>query len=124
MSNQHPLNAFNYEAALHSLNGDVDTMCEMLQMLVDELPDQRIQLERLANERNWESLEMLTHTLCGSAIYLGLEQLNLIARKITTSLRENNYSKISNDIEKLQNAIDEVLKAIENKVNITPSPRV
>lgn len=82
---------------------------DMLKMMLDGLPSERIGINTATTSNNIEALIELIHRLYGSSCYCGVPRLKSICGLLDKLLQANNIIDALNAIPTLNNAIDDVI---------------
>lgn len=112
-------NLLNLPAAIQLCGGKEDIAREIIQMLINELPQQAQDLQTALMQKNWHDMDYISHKLAGSAAYCGMELIKKNARALNTMIRTQELQNIDGQAAMLQNIISETL-AIAAALNITP----
>jgi len=86
---------------------------ELFQMLLDELPQRRIEIEQAAADRDMDALREHAHKLHGSAAYCAVPRLKAAAAQVEKVATERQTHEVSDAVTKLLAAIDALLAGPE-----------
>lgn len=111
--------SLNFSAAVQLCGGQESIAREIIQMLVNELPEQSRELQEAVAKKNWKNLDYISHKLAGSAAYCGMEEIKKEARSLNEMIRQQNMAEVPQQMTHLQQAITDALKAAE-ELNIKP----
>ncbi|MEW5288422.1 two-component sensor histidine kinase BarA [Erwinia papayae] len=100
--------SLDWNLALRQAANKEDLALDLLQMLVDFLPDVQMLVERHMRENNTEGLLDIIHKLHGSASYSGVPRLKKLCQQLEQNLRANN------SIEAVEPELLELLDETEN----------
>ncbi|WP_067707559.1 MULTISPECIES: two-component sensor histidine kinase BarA [unclassified Erwinia] len=100
--------SLDWQLALRQAANKPDLARELLQMLVDFLPEVRALVERYMAEDNVPGLRDIIHKLHGSASYSGVPRMKQLCQQLDRSLRNNPH------IEGTEPELFELLDEIEN----------
>lgn len=109
--NQPLTTSLNFAAAVELCGGQEVIAREIIQMLVNELPQQSQELQESLDKKNWKNLDYISHKLAGSAAYCGMEEIKRQAREVNTLLRQQKFAELSQEMARLQKAIKDALLA-------------
>ena len=112
-------NALNFTAAVQLCGGKEDIAREIIQMLVNELPEQNKMLQSAYEQQDWQQLDYLTHKLSGSASYCGMDQIKMYSHTLNRSIRQRDLEQVPTQFTQLHLAIDSALNAAA-ALNIKP----
>lgn len=82
---------------------------DMLQMMLDNLPSEKNNINKAVVENDFSALSELIHRLYGSCCYCGVPRLKSISGLIDKLLHANEFDEALSAIETLDKNIDEVL---------------
>lgn len=109
----------DYEHAVKLVGGKKELATEMMQMLLDSLPDERSRLEAAYKAQDWRKIQMIAHKLKGGAVYCAAERLAVACTHLdtyfksgATELREKLYSQLLHEIENINSRIGYMLKNV------------
>ncbi|EOS96024.1 two-component sensor histidine kinase BarA [Erwinia tracheiphila] len=100
--------SLDWQLALRQAANKPDLALDLLQMLVDFLPDVQSLVNRYMQENNPQALRDIIHKLHGSASYSGVPRLKKLCQQIEQNLRLNN------DIAAVEPELYELLDETEN----------
>jgi len=100
--NQH----INWQESLEQAMGKEDLARDMLQMLIDSIPQNIINIEEAMRMQDVDNLLKIIHKLHGACCYTGVPQLKSLAHSIETALKQ--HSDISNTEPELLEILDEL----------------
>ena len=106
---------FDESDALERLGDDRELLMEIIQVFVEEIPEQILQLKAAFEESDKDKLKRMGHTIKGSAGNLGAIGIQRVALEIENSGDNNDFEKSSNLIEKLESEISNFQKVLQNK---------
>ena len=109
----------NLSAAIQLCGGKEDIAREIIQMLINELPQHAQNLAAALSQQNWHEMDYISHKLAGSAAYCGMELLKKQARTLNNLIREQQWNNVSTQTEILQQIIAQTLAAAA-KLDINP----
>ena len=84
-------------------DGNPEVMTEMIQLVVDETPQQISSIKKNVGEKNWEKVRAEAHKVKPIFLYVGLSELNEKMQKIEDKAAEKKL-----DADLLQVLIDEI----------------
>ena len=108
----------NFDDTVRLCGGKAEIAKDIIQMMINDLPAQKVQLEQAYQHQNWEELAHLTHKLVGAALYCAMEELTYTAKMLNASIRQKKLQDIPQQYTELQNAIDAVMRVATNELNI------
>ena len=111
--------AINLPAAIQLCGGKESIAREIIQMLINELPQQAQDLHAALGQQNWHDMDYISHKLAGSAAYCGMELLKKYARTLNTAIRQQQWAEVNKQASALQHAITLTLAAAE-ELSIVP----
>ncbi len=94
-------------------NNNQQLACEIIAMLVKELPDRQQKLAHAYANNNWEKLLDHTHKLHGSASYCAAISLRDASAELEKKLKNKNYTDIKPLVENINREIANFLKAAQ-----------
>lgn len=104
-----PEQHIDWQLALKQAANKPDLAREMLQMLVDTIPDNMQQIEQAVNANDHQQLQHLIHKLNGACCYTGVPRLNKLANEIESALkRETAIADIEPELLELQDELQHV----------------
>jgi two-component system sensor histidine kinase BarA len=81
----------------------------MLAMLLDSLPNEKIQINRAFSEKDFAQMENLVHRLYGSCCYCGVPRLKRVSGLLDKLLNAQQYTQADGALTSLNYAIDDVI---------------
>lgn len=99
----------DFNEMLDHFNGKESLAREMYDMLINELKQQRPELQKLWDEQQLTELTDLTHKLNGSASYCGISALQEAAQQLEVNLKQNRLETVEEDFELLMDEIEFIL---------------
>jgi two-component system sensor histidine kinase BarA len=82
---------------------------DMLAMLLDSLPNEKIQINRAFSEKDFVQMEDLVHRLYGSCCYCGVPRLKRVSGLLDKLLNAKQYTQTDGALTSLNYAIDDVI---------------
>lgn len=114
-----PENLLNLAAATELCGGKEDIAREIIQMLINELPQQALDLRTALTQQNWHDMDYISHKLAGSTAYCGMEVLKKQARALNNMIRQQQWSNVEIQTDRVLKTINETLTAAA-ALNISP----
>lgn len=114
--------SLNFNAAVQLCGGQETMARDIIQMLVNELPEQSHELQDALAKKNWRNLDYISHKLAGSAAYCGMDDIKKEARALNALIRQQQVADIPAQLSLLQNAISSALEAAAD-LNIKPQTK-
>ncbi len=99
----------NIPMCISLANNKPELACDMLTMLVGNLPDDQLQINTAFTDQSYENLEVLIHRLYGSCCYSGVPHLHGCTGLLDKILQSKNYEYIGDAQTSLNNAIDKLI---------------
>lgn len=93
-----------------------DLADEMLTMLINNLPTDKINIIQAYKNNNLNLLRDTVHKLHGACCYIGVPKLKNLAKELETSIATNASDKIKTFLSELEHEIDEVLRYYKNEI--------
>lgn len=91
--------------------GDTDTMQQMLEMLIEEIPTEITKMQDAVVSEDWEEVFQISHKLKTTLAFIGNDKMTTINQKI-----EHGTRPLANPKDVDKEALMEVLKDIPSKV--------
>ncbi len=107
------LAVFDYNTMLGRLMGDKEVAREIMQMFVDDMPEQVHDLKTLIVESNFREAQQQAHKLVGASANLEAQAFSATARKIEEQLRKDESSGLDQLCVDLEKNFQEVKRAME-----------
>ena len=82
---------------------------DMLDLLITMIEDEKANISRLYEQKNWQALAALTHKLYGGCCYCGVPELQQACEKADKQLQQQRYDNLEPMINKLLNAMNDIL---------------
>ena len=109
---------FDKDEALKMFEGDEEFLKELVEIFVNDAPEQMSEIREAVDSRNSEALEKSVHKLKGAVAYFGNSATTDTAFKLETMGREKNldgvkevYGTLVKDVENLMNALKEFVRS-------------
>lgn len=96
----------NWQESLKQAMGKEDLAIDILQMLIDSIPQNIMKIEQAMSRQDNENLLKIIHKLHGACCYTGVPQLKKLAQSIETALKQ--HSSIANIEPELLEILDEL----------------
>jgi len=111
--------SLDWDLALRQAANKPDLARDLLQMLVDFLPDVQTQVESNMAENNASGLRDIIHKLHGSASYSGVPRLKQLCQKLEQSLRnDNNIAYVEPELFELLDEMENVARLAKEKLSL------
>ena len=109
---------FDKDKALKMFEDDVEFLKELVEIFINDTPEQMSEIKEAVNSRNNEALEKSAHKLKGAVANFGKNTTTDTALKLEIMGKENNlvgveevYGTLVKDVESLSNALLEFVKS-------------
>ena len=97
------------EKSLEYSNQNKALACDMLQLLIKMIRDEKQPLMDLHQQQDWEKLGQLAHKLYGGSCYCGVEHLQAASKRVDVLMQNKEYEDIDQAMTELLLAIEELL---------------
>ncbi len=114
-----PNATLDWRLALRQAAGKTDLARDMLQMLLDFLPEVRNKVEEQLVGENPEGLVDLIHKLHGSCGYSGVPRMKNLCRLIEQQLRSGTKEKFEPELLELLDEMDNVAREAKQNSRVT-----
>ncbi len=104
----------NISSCLELAKNDNELAKDMLAMLVESLPGERLHIRKHFDSGDMKSLYETIHRLHGACCYCGVPRLKMLCKKADTDLRNGSTDYLDREIEELLAAIDELIEWQKN----------
>ncbi|MBV4368843.1 two-component sensor histidine kinase BarA [Erwinia phyllosphaerae] len=112
--------SLDWDLALRQAANKPDLARDLLQMLVDFLPDVQQQVERYMAENNVKALRDIIHKLHGSASYSGVPRMKQLCQQLEQSLRKGQTpGDIEPELFELLDEMQNVARLAQEKLSAT-----
>lgn len=108
---------FDKDEALKIIDNDNEFLKELVEIIINDVPEHMSEIEEAVNCRNSEALVESAHKLKGAVANFGKNATTDTAFKLETMGRENNldgveevYDTLVKDVENLMNALKEFVE--------------
>ena len=108
-----PEATLDYDKAVKLVGGKEDLVKELVQMLVNSLPEEFAKLQEAYQKQEWGVIQMIAHKLKGGAAYCAAERLAVACgnletyfKSAKTELREKLYGQLLHEIENIERMSD------------------
>lgn len=98
------------DLALERAGGNAQLAAELFTMLLQELPQQRSDIEAALAAGDYPTLRHLVHKLNGSATYCGVPALKAAADTLESSLKRGETAHAASGVASVVEEIDRVLR--------------
>lgn len=97
---------------IYSSYASDETMTELIEMFVDELPDRAAVVKQAADEAQWDSLRSISHQLKGAAPGYGFEAVGEAAGHVERLVMDHAQAdQVLDAVESLLSLCDRVAKS-------------
>ncbi len=101
--------AIDWELGTKLAGGKEELARQMIELLAQELPETRIELSQLFQQRDFDNLQKAVHKLHGGTCYCGVPFLKKAAKTFEDSLRAEEQEKFPTQFQHLLDEIDRVM---------------
>ena len=101
----------DWELAVSLANGNEETAKQLLQLLLQQLPENKADSQRYYTNNDYRSLRDLVHKIHGATCYCGVPQLKIATRDLENALRNQQMDSIETLFSQFINAINAVQTA-------------
>ena len=113
--------AFDRDAALERMDGDVELMKELVGLFLDECPQRMAEIREALTRRDATKLRQAAHTLKGSVGNFGAREAFEGARRLETIAQEQDWEHAEEAWAALEAAIDRLKPAMAEVCQATAS---
>lgn len=108
------LAVFDFSATVKNLNGDVELLKEVVELFVDDAPNQLQALETAIQEGDANAIEHNAHTLKGSSSCVGAEKMRQQASQLEILGQYANFDASAKRFDALQTSFEELKIAVHD----------
>lgn len=92
----------DYASALERTGGDESFLKELLSLFLEDFPEKFRQLQKAIEDKNFDQIKKLGHTIKGSSANLSLTFLQEASLKMEMAGRENDIKKVKDALALLE----------------------
>ena len=96
-------------------DGDDSMKKVLLEMLVEELPDEIVKMRKLQQESNWTELTSVSHKMKSTLSYVGNESMTVANKTIELNTKNNTSLE---DVPSLMDSLETNLDRVMNELKI------
>jgi HPt (histidine-containing phosphotransfer) domain-containing protein len=110
---------YNLEYLQSISGGDQDFVQDMILTFISDVPNELIKLRKLVIEENWQRVGEDAHKFASSLLFLGLDELKLIAVEIEESgLSRNRLDHIPLLLDQLDKGCAQIIAELKRDYNV------
>lgn len=107
---------FNFNLAKNVLGQRVELAYEMINLLLNSIPENVEQLKKAYQEKNWPQLQHAAHILQGGACYCGTVRLEIACANLETAIKTEQFALADDFFTQLMQEVAVAEKALREHV--------
>ncbi len=108
--------SFNMETTLHNVNGDIDLMISIAEIVMEDLPELVRRLRVAGDQSDWLNVQQGAHAIRGMAANLVAQPLTNLASRLEC-LGESDQVLIHEAVDTIDRIADLTRKALRIEIN-------